>query len=57
MPEIYATDGWESYNLIEHNKHIVGEAHTYTVERSIVFCAIIWQDLRGKHIIGRKVWQ
>jgi insertion element IS1 protein InsB len=31
--KIYATDGWESYNLINPEKHIGGKAHTYTVER------------------------
>ena len=30
----YATDAWESYNLIDPKKHIVGKAHTYTVERT-----------------------
>jgi IS1 family transposase len=31
--KIYATDGWESYNLINPDKHIVGKAHTSAVER------------------------
>ena len=29
--ETYATDAWESYNLIDPKKHIVGKAHTYTL--------------------------
>jgi insertion element IS1 protein InsB len=32
--KIYATDGWESYNLIDRAKRIVGKAHTFTVERT-----------------------
>jgi IS1 family transposase len=31
--EIYATDGWESYDLIDPAKHVIGKAHTFTVER------------------------
>ena len=30
----YATDAWKAYNLIDPKKHIVGKAHTYTVERT-----------------------
>ena len=32
--ETYATDARESYNLIDHKKHIVDKAHIYTVERT-----------------------
>jgi insertion element IS1 protein InsB len=32
--EIYATDGWESYDLIDPAKHVIGKAHTFTVERT-----------------------
>lgn len=32
--KVYATDDWESYNLISPRKRIIGKAHTYTVERT-----------------------
>ena len=32
--KLYATDNWHAYNLIDSSKHLVGKAHTYTVERT-----------------------
>lgn len=32
--KVYASDGLEAYNLIHPQKHLVGKAHTYTVERT-----------------------
>lgn len=32
--KIYATDAWDSYNLINPENHIVGKSYTYTVERT-----------------------
>ncbi|MDR2074224.1 MAG: hypothetical protein LBP36_02545, partial [Oscillospiraceae bacterium] len=34
IAHIYATDGWESYNLTDPAKHVIGKAHTFTVERT-----------------------
>ena len=31
--KFYASDYWHAYNLIDPTKHLLGKAHTYTVER------------------------
>ena len=31
---VYATDGWKAYKIIDPAKHLIGKAHTYTVERT-----------------------
>ena len=30
--KLYASDYWHAYNLIDPTKHLLGKAHTYTVE-------------------------
>ncbi|MDR2074159.1 MAG: hypothetical protein LBP36_02190, partial [Oscillospiraceae bacterium] len=57
IAHIYATDGWESYNLTDPAKHVIGKAHTFTVERTILFCVIILLVLQENSTLFQNLFQ